>query len=204
MSIPESVLGVVFDRLLLKLFIVYLEIRALSYPAEMLPITVRMKIFYSFLFCNFHASFVVYSNANQGVMTWTRKETQVSQKKHPLPAPALETSGRTLPSPGTSDGTAAVPASHSMSVGLSALCRGLAEISHFPAGNGRSCCCNDAVFRLFHGTVWLALVCCPCCWLPGHWAPGRAAQQQGGGWRFPSLTFLTRSRIRCSTTIYLN
>lgn len=69
MSIPESVLGVVFDRLLLKLFIVYLEIRALSYPAERLPITVRMKIFYSFLFCNFHASFVVYSNANQGVMT---------------------------------------------------------------------------------------------------------------------------------------
>lgn len=46
MSIPESVLGVVFDRLLLKLYIVYLEIQALSYPAERLPITVRMKIFY--------------------------------------------------------------------------------------------------------------------------------------------------------------
>lgn len=175
MSIPEAVAGVVFDGVLLELYIMYLMIWALSYPAEILPTTVRMKIFYLFLFCSFHASFVAYSNANQGVITWTKKETRVSQEKHPLPAPTLETSGRTLPSPRTSNGTAAVPASHSMSVGLSALCRGLAEISHFPAENGRSCCCNDAGFRLFRGTVWLALVCCPCCWLPGRCALGRAA-----------------------------
>lgn len=141
LSIPEAVIGMVFDRRLLKLYIVYLEIQALNYPAEILSITVRTKIFYLFLFCNFHASFVAYSNANQGIIMWTRKETQLSQEKHQFPAPSLETSGRTLPFPRTLNRTlqgmqqsiTAVPASHGRSVGLSALCRGLAGISHFPA-----------------------------------------------------------------------